>query len=74
MKYRRNQMTKEDITFRTDGYPGTIEDSQSLNADSGPSVIRFGNLVTRSIHHIDNGTSTPADIDIYCDFLSKYDV
>ncbi len=67
-------MTEGDITFRTDGYPGSIEDSQSLNLYSGPSVIRFGNLVTRSIHHIDNGTSTPADIDIYCDFLSKYDV
>jgi hypothetical protein len=67
-------MTEGGITFRTDGYPGTIEDSQSLNVDSGPSVIRFGNLITRSIHHINNGTSTPADIDIYCDFLSKYDV
>ena len=67
-------MAEGDITFRTDGYPGSIEDSQSLNLYSGPSVIRFGNLVTRSIHHIDNGTSTPADIDIYCDFLSKYDV
>tara|TARA_Y100000356_G_C11212008_1_gene263963 strand:- start:516 stop:719 length:204 start_codon:yes stop_codon:yes gene_type:complete len=67
-------MSEGDITFRTDGYPGSIEDSQSLNLYSGPSVIRFGNLVTRSIHHIDNGTSTPADIDIYCDFLSKYDV
>ncbi len=27
-----------------------------------------------AIHNIDNGTSTPEDIDIYCDFLSKYDV
>ena len=40
----------EDITFmdddghifRTDGYPGSIEDSQSLNVDSGPAAIRFG--------------------------------
>ena len=27
-----------------------------------------------SIHSINDGTSTPEDIDIYCDFLSKYDV
>ncbi len=32
----------EDITFRTDGYPGSIEDSQSVNFDSGPTAIRFG--------------------------------
>ena len=57
-------MTEGDITFRTDGYPGSIEDSQSLNLYSGPSVIRFGN---------NEGKSTSQDIDIYCDFLSKYD-
>ena len=42
----------EDITFmdndghifRTDGYPGSIEDSQSLNLDSGPSAIKFGSV------------------------------
>ena len=67
-------MTEEDITFRTDGYPGSIEDCQSLNADSGPSTIRFGESVTRAIHNINDGTSTPEDIDIYCKFLSKYDV
>ena len=67
-------MTEEDITFRTDGYPGSIEDSQSLNADSGPSTIRFGDSVTRAIHNINDGTSTPEDIDIYCKVLSKYDV
>ena len=67
-------MTEEDITFRTDGYPGSIEDSQSLNADSGPSTIRFGDSVTRAIHNINDGTSTPEDIDIYWKFLSKYDV
>ena len=72
MTYRRNQMTKEDITFRTDGYPGTIEDSQSLKADRGPSTIKFGDPVTRAIHNINDGTSTPEDIDIYCKFLSKY--
>ena len=27
-----------------------------------------------AINSIDTGTSTPEDIDIYCDFLSKYDV
>mgnify|MGYP001187165775 CR=1 FL=1 len=27
-----------------------------------------------AINSIDSGTSTPEDIDIYCDFLSKYDV
>jgi hypothetical protein len=27
-----------------------------------------------AIHSINDGTSTPEDIDIYCDFLSKYDV
>jgi len=32
----------DDITFRTDGYPGSIEDSQSINFDSGPTAIRFG--------------------------------
>ena len=64
----------EDITFRTDGYPGSIEDSQSLSLHSGPPTIRFGDSVTRSINNINNGTSTPKDIDIYCDFLSKYDV
>ena len=57
-------MTEGDITFRTYGYPGSIEDSQSLNLYSGPSVMRFGNNV---------GKSTSQDIDIYCDFLSKYD-
>ena len=67
-------MAEGDITFRTDGYPGTIEDSQSLNVDSGPSTIRVGDPVTTSIHNINNGTSTPKDIDIYCEFLSKYDV
>ena len=35
----------EDITFRTDGYPGSIEDSQSVNLDSGPSTIKFGNVI-----------------------------
>ena len=30
--------------------------------------------VTRAIHNICDGTSTPEDIDIYCQFLSKYDV
>ena len=57
-------MTEGDITFRTDGYPGSIEDSQSLNLYSGPSVFRFGN---------NKGKSTSQDIDIYCDLLSKYD-
>ena len=74
MTYGRSQMTREDITFRTDGYPGTIEDSQSLKGDRGPSTIRFGDPVTRAIHNITTGTSTPKDIDIYCKFLSKYDV
>ena len=27
-----------------------------------------------AINSINDGTSTPEDIDIYCDFLSKYDV
>ena len=26
-----------------------------------------------AINSINDGTSTPEDIDIYCDFLSKYD-
>ena len=37
----------EDITFRTDGYPGSIEDSQSVNLDSGPSTIKFGNVIIK---------------------------
>ena len=49
-------MAEGDITFRTDGYPGSIEDSQSLNLYSGPSVIRFGN---------NEGKSTSQDIDNY---------
>ena len=57
-------MAEGDITFSTDGYPGSIEDSQSLNLYSGPSVNRFGN---------NKGKSTSQDIDIYCDLLSKYD-
>ena len=57
-------MIEDGITFRTDGYPGSIEDSQSLNLYSGPSVIRFGN---------NKGKSISQDIDIYCDLLSKYD-
>ena len=32
------------------------------------------NKLTKAIHSINDGTSTPEDIDIYCDFLSKYDV
>ena len=28
----------------------------------------------KAIHSISDGNSTPEDIDIYCDFLSKYDV
>ena len=67
-------MIEDGITFSTDGYPGSIEDSQSLSLHSGPPTIRFGDSVTRSINNINNGTSTPKDIDIYCDFLSKYDV
>ena len=38
---KEDDMTK-DITFRTDGYPGSIDDSQSVDLDSGPSSIRFG--------------------------------
>ena len=32
------------------------------------------NRLTKAIHSIIDGPSTPEDIDIYCDFLSKYDV
>ena len=40
--YPIKENVMSDITFRTDGYPGSIEESQSVNLDSGPSAIRFG--------------------------------
>ena len=46
-------MNEDGITFRTDGYPGSIEDSQSLSLHSGPPTIRFGDSVKRlSLIHI----------------------